>query len=121
MSVSGDETGSAADVGEGKHRDMGNTSINQVDDDGMGLIHIVAALGYKWAVELLLQAGANESLRQAWTRERSESINQTAGIAQIWHLLSAKLLSISLHSPLDGVAIAFITRLNQLHTAKNRA
>lgn len=37
--------------------------INHVDADGMGLIHLVSALGYEWAVELLLASGASESLK----------------------------------------------------------
>uniref|UniRef100_A0A061R9Y9 Cg-1-domain-containing protein n=1 Tax=Tetraselmis sp. GSL018 TaxID=582737 RepID=A0A061R9Y9_9CHLO len=41
-------------------------AINEVDDAGMGLIHIVSALGYEWAVELLLASGAKETLRDPW-------------------------------------------------------
>lgn len=40
--------------------------INQVDADGMGLMHIVSALGYEWAAELLLASGARGNLRDPW-------------------------------------------------------
>mmetsp|Transcript_21091 Transcript_21091/g.53102 ORF Transcript_21091/g.53102 Transcript_21091/m.53102 type:complete len:759 (+) Transcript_21091:1127-3403(+) len=48
------------------NRPAASSLINHVDADGMGLIHLVSALGYEWAVELLLASGASESLKDPW-------------------------------------------------------
>ncbi|KAK1293425.1 Calmodulin-binding transcription activator 4 [Acorus calamus] len=46
-----------------------DNKLNVLDEEGQGIIHLLAALGYEWAMRPLVAAGANPNFRDArgWT------------------------------------------------------
>ncbi|KAK1292778.1 Calmodulin-binding transcription activator 3 [Acorus calamus] len=46
-----------------------DNKLNVLDEEGQGIIHLLSALGYQWAIRPLVAAGANPNFRDAhgWT------------------------------------------------------
>lgn len=70
--------------GSGHLRDV----LNQLSPGGVGLIHFSAALGYDWAVSILLQGGAKIQLKvspwQGWSMPAFPAVDHhKTGMSQV--------------------------------------